>query len=953
MQSEIIEAQIERRRERALAELFKIRRSGAREVLTRFEVVSGSGRQYDVQIRSIEERANGCSCPDFLSNLLGTCKHVEAVLQRLRKRHGKRLIRMAAKERDRARVYLSGRREHEVRVTPANGRTGQLDGLLSRFFDDEGILIGDPVERFDLLIDEIGRLRGPARRGLVVEEEIQTELERARERQALQQKRDWFAREMRAGRRTLDVISTRLYPYQEEGILHLAMNERALLADDMGLGKTVQAIAAATLLKELKGIQRVLVVCPASLKHQWEREIRRFTSLSAQVIRNAADRRDLIYATPSFFTIVNYELLLRERDIFRRLAPDLIVLDEAQRIKNWRTKTAQAVKELESRYAFVLSGTPLENNLDELYSVLQFLDPRILGPLWRFNQEYFLLERRNSGSYKVVGHKNLQRLRDRIAPVVLRRTRDQVIDDLPDRIDNNYFVEMSRGQREPYEDFQSMVARLAATAKRRPLTPKEQKRLLMGLQKMRVLSDALYLHDPRISKKETETTAPKLPELRKILTELVVEGGRKAILFSSFEKMLDLVADRVLKPMKIGHQKLAGSVPTGRRPKLLERFRSDDDCRVLLSTDAGGVGLNLQEASAVINLDLPWNPAVLEQRIGRAHRLGQKNSVQVINLVTRYGIEERMLDLLAEKRDIFASIFDGASDIDELHFEKNRSLIARLDQLLQLSSPESDGADASGGAVKSESLVQAAAEGTAAAGGDGGAPEVASAALGQNGSLRKLALLLADRMGKQLLLVREWSRPEATHSGLLVVIEGETAPATDRIANELRELCQDAEPPPVHVFDRPGYASLIGLLGPALEQSAEEAWRSPSLPLVAAPAVEDGRRKRAETALNVADERIRLARLMAGNGFQSDAFSPLTEALDRTLEGLLRFHGADDSAGTDVASVEESLVAPGHVPRETGAQVAWVRSVTGAPELIEPALGAVEKLLTEARSQLG
>ncbi len=169
-------------------------------------------------------------------------------------------------------------------------------------------------------------------------------------------------------------------PFQEAGVMHLAFGRRALLADDMGLGKTVQAIAASALLKELRGLQRVLIICPASLKHQWSREIGRFTSLPVKIVEGGLMNRRQLYGDPALFTILNYEIVRRDIKEIERLRPDLIILDEAQRIKNWRTKTATTVKRLQSRYAFVLTGTPLENRLDELYSIFQFMDPRILGP---------------------------------------------------------------------------------------------------------------------------------------------------------------------------------------------------------------------------------------------------------------------------------------------------------------------------------------------------------------------------------------------------------------------------------------------------------------------------------------------------------------------------------------------------------------------------------------------
>ncbi|MBI3893528.1 MAG: DEAD/DEAH box helicase [Candidatus Wallbacteria bacterium] len=965
-----VQEQIQRRQERARLENFTIRPQGGGSVLGDYEVDSASGRSYRVTVRSVAEAASDCTCPDFRTNLLGTCKHVEAVLEHLRLRHRQKLDGLVARELARARIFLSGRRELEIRVTPASGWRGALGEVLGRFFDGEGVLLGDPAERLPLLQNELAMLAAAARRGLVVEAGIPAQIREAIEKRGILKRREWFLDEIRQGRRTLEVISAKLYPYQEEGILHLALTERAMLADDMGLGKTVQAIAAATLLRELRGVQRVLVVTPASLKHQWEREIKRFTSLSVHIIRGIAGRRELLYATPTFFTIVNYELLLREREVFQRLAPDLVILDEAQRIKNWRTKTAQAVKLLQSRYAFVLSGTPLENNLDELYSVMQFLDPRILGPLWRFNSEFYDLERRPSGHYKVLGARNLQELRSRLAPVVLRRTRDEVIQDLPDRIDNTFFVEMTPKQLAPYLDYLKTVSMLLRKTIRRALTPEETKQLFMCLQKMRVLCDGLALHDKKLKPAEAYETSPKLAELTNILQEQVLEAGRKAILFSSFEGMIDLVAEHVLKKMKIGYEKLAGSVPTDRRGALLERFREDEACRVLISTDAGGIGLNLQEASLVVNLDIPWNPAVLEQRIGRAHRLGQKRSVQVVNLISRGVLEERMLEGLENKRQLFASVFDGSSDLDELKFDRSGAFLTRLKAMLEPEAPlgqleetalalpaqetplllpaaalEVPGAEAAPlpAGQPSQPRTQTAAPDAAPA--EPAAPERAQ-------MLRALASGLADRLGGRLMLLREWVRPGEDRSGLLVVVLEDAAGASATVEAALAALWpQDAgEPPPVHLFDRAAYAALVGLLGPAVEEPRKEVWRSPALPRFL-QAVENQRAAQARKALDAAAERLRLARLLAANGFAADAFSPLGEALDRGLEGLLAVHSAADSPpATDLATLERCLVRPGHLKPEASARVAWVRGLGKSPDFIEPALAAVEELLQTARA---
>ncbi len=464
--------------------------------------------------------------------------------------------------------------------------------------------------------------------------------------------------------------------------MHLAFGGRTMLADDMGLGKTVQAIAAAALLKELRGIERVLVITPASLKHQWAREIRRFTSLPVTVVQDGQIARRQAYRENAFFTIVNYELVRRDLVELEQLRPSLIILDEAQRIKNWRAKTAIVVKQLKSRYAFVLTGTPLENRLDELYSIFQFLDPRILGPLWHFNDRFYDLEERADGSYKVIGYKNFAELRATVEPYSVRRTRDEVLKDLPERIDNNFFVEMTDPQWQAYDEYKEIVARLASIAKRRPLTPQEKDRLLKGLLKMRIICDALALHDKEIPPRDREKTAPKLRELEHILTDEIANNGHKALVFSQWSGMLALTTP-VVKRVGLGYVTLTGAVPSAKRGRLIERFFDDPDCRVFFSTDAGGVGLNLQAASLVVNLDLPWNPAVLEQRIGRAHRHGQLQPVHVVNLIAQGTIEERMLDTLAAKRNVFAGVFGTEEAPDKLSFrDTGQGLLKRLDDLL-------------------------------------------------------------------------------------------------------------------------------------------------------------------------------------------------------------------------------------------------------------------------------
>lgn len=267
-------------------------------------------------------------------------------------------------------------------------------------------------------------------------------------------------------------------------MLHLAFGERALLADEMGLGKTVQAIAACELLARRKGIARVLVVCPASVKAEWEEQIARFTSRASRFVAGPRVQRLAAYGeAPPFFTIVNYVQVVGDADeINRLLKPDVVILDEAQRIKNWQTKTARQVKSLRSPYAFVLTGTPVENRIDEVYSIVQYLDPEILGPLFRFNRDFYRLDERG----RPVDYQNLAELHRRLGPVMLRRRKADVEAQLPGRTGKTYFVPMAEEQKLRYEDYRLPAQRLASIAQKRPLTREEFDRLQQLLACMRM-----------------------------------------------------------------------------------------------------------------------------------------------------------------------------------------------------------------------------------------------------------------------------------------------------------------------------------------------------------------------------------------------------------------------------------------------------------------------------------
>ena len=368
------------------------------------------------------------------------------------------------------------------------------------------------------------------------------------------------------------------------------------------------------------------------------------------MIHGLRARRETQYREEAFCKIVHYETLARDADLIAAWAPDLVIADEAQRIKNWNTIAARALKRIASPYAMVLTGTPLENRLEELISIVQFVDQHRLGPTWRLLDEHQL--RDDAG--RVIGYRALDRIGQTLGPVMLRRRKAEVLTQLPERVDNRIFVPLTPQQRVYHDENGAIVTRIVSRWRKTGyLSDTDQRRMHCALQNMRMACNSTFLLDH-----ETDH-GNKVGELMTLLDELLEDPSAKAVVFSQWLGTHELIVRR-LAQRAWGHVLFSGSVPGDKRGALVEQFHDDPDCRLFLSTDAGGVGLNLQHAAAVVvNMDVPWNPAVLEQRIGRVHRMGQSRGVQVINFVGQGSIEEGMLSVLAFKKSLFAGVLDG------------------------------------------------------------------------------------------------------------------------------------------------------------------------------------------------------------------------------------------------------------------------------------------------------
>ncbi len=676
------------------------RRKGARSVQ----------RPYATALASLQPIAGSCDCPDFVRSSLGLCKHLLVVLD--------------AVCRDRAADVAPPKRVRSVKTprptltwSPSLALLGPLDratglrldlpesasdvplAIRRCFFPPAHVRAGllqprrldglrGRVALFEALREAIGGPRAvldatPAATRIVAEEH-----ERASRRARCAVNAPRAARELAS-------LERKLYPYQRAGVMRLLEEGRLLLADDMGLGKTTQAIAACHALFRSGRVKKGVVIAPASLKPQWLREWQETTRVPIRLVEGPPEARARIYREHrSGFLVIGYEQLLRDLAHVQQLGPEMVVVDEAQRIKNYATKSAAHVKALTPEYRLVLTGTPMENRLEELASILDWVDDVALSPKWRLVPWHTRSD--GDAAAGMSGARNLETLRARIGGCTLRRLRRDVLGELPSRTDTRVPIEMTEQQRDAHDELSHPIAMLASKAKSRPLTQPEFLRLMSLLTQQRIISNGLALQRfdeiwPTCTRSRPDAAlleglfAPKLSELRRLISDLVIEQERKVVVFSQWRRMLRLAEWSVRDLLATEGSRavfFTGAESTAQRTRAIVEFHDDPNVRVMFLSDAGGVGLNLQRAaSACINLEMPWNPAVLEQRIGRIHRLGQELPIDVYNLVSEYGIESRISTVVGMKQALFSGVFDGTTN--EVSFESAGTFASRIEKLVE------------------------------------------------------------------------------------------------------------------------------------------------------------------------------------------------------------------------------------------------------------------------------
>lgn len=495
-----------------------------------------------------------------------------------------------------------------------------------------------------------------------------------------------------------------LYPFQKVGATYLEQAKKALLAFDMGLGKTIIAISASAKLMNDGKVTKPLIICPSSLKYNWAIELAKFTDFSYTVIEGDAKARKKRYHNSSDFTIVNYDLLRHDITEINKIEWDLVIADEIQRAKNYTTAISRNIRTIQPEYIFGLTGTPIENEIMDLFTIMRFINPAMLGSNGMYFKERYCVTDSYGGirSYRDDRHHEIDR---KTSFFMIRRKKRDVLDDLPEKIVKFYHVTLSAQERAIYNEHKNQVRQTFGDVDlSQTVGDNTSASILTQVVYLREICDSINLVEP-----QEEIVSSKLDELKNILSDIPTEN--KIVIFTEYERMAQIIENNVPyrsvhlhggvknecrlekeleKDIKKQNKDLEGrdldlkiheakqgseckNCPyfkddnlCNTRKKIISKFNDEPDIRLFISTNAGKEGLNLQVAPVVINYDMSFNPAVNEQRIARIDRIGQKSDkILVINLICHDTIEEKILRILEDKQALFDKVIDKVDKNDK------------------------------------------------------------------------------------------------------------------------------------------------------------------------------------------------------------------------------------------------------------------------------------------------
>lgn len=471
----------------------------------------------------------------------------------------------------------------------------------------------------------------------------------------------------------LDELKLPPFPYQKIGISFLVHQKKGIVGDVMGLGKSITAIGAAHILHRQGHVNKVLVICPASLKYQWADEVTKFTDYSTIVIDGTTKKREKQYQKyideDIMYCLANYELVRNDLEKLKQLNFDVIIIDEAHRIKNRNSQTYKALIELNAPYKFALTGTPMQNRPEEIHALMSWVDKNALGGITKFRERHVVTGTKFGRRFVPLGAKRLGEIRRNIAPFMIRRTKEEVAPELPPLIDSQYYVDMTKEQREMIESVTDQIQDLSLELqqffdKNPDATTHPRQNEVMGYLGMLIsISDhpkLLSLSDSERAQRigrpgRKAVTSPKLEALIELSEEQIANGTRKIVVFTQFARMKHLIDERLR--LYFGDSAVSAGIEGSMKPldrqKAINDFKFNKDVIFFVCTDAANYGVNLNWAGALFNYDLPWNPSIRAQRNGRIHRIdGQLERYNIIDLITNDSIDEIIWSVIQKKEKL-------------------------------------------------------------------------------------------------------------------------------------------------------------------------------------------------------------------------------------------------------------------------------------------------------------
>ncbi|MCF8366386.1 MAG: DEAD/DEAH box helicase [Bacteroidales bacterium] len=588
------------------------------------------GISYKLTFRDIDRKHGYCSCPDYKTNKLGTCKHLIFAFDKFFKENKAEEISLP--KYPFIEVFLNPFRDYKISWFYPEKILGEVAELFYRYFGNKKFIEDAEAENLLGFFNNLDR-----HKQILVRPEVYEKVEKISEINTLKR----IEKEKKIN---YSSIKTKLLEFQKEGVEFSTFKKGSIIADELGLGNMLQAVAAAMAKKEIFGFSRTLIICPATLKMHWKKEIETASGESVKILEGNAGERAKSYTDGNeFFKIISYETLMRDKDIVGSFPVDLLILDEAQRIRNYASRTYSVIKSIPHKHALVLTGTPIETELIDLYSIVLFVDPDLLSPLWEFSYQHCYFDAQSTNS--IVGYYNLGELKEKLSRVLIRRERQEVIKQLPNISQIVVPVKLSAYQKKLHIRYAREVLSLYNG---KIISSFDMQKSLLLIRKMRMLTNSTFLVD------DTTNISPKLDELKHILSYKlhIKKNLRKVVIYTEWDKMVNIIS-RMLRINKINFVEATEKMDATEQIKLFKNFAENEDCRIFLCTDKTAPNINLSIVDTVINMEPPQNNKQKNLRLGSIEALGKRqNNLTIINLIAENSVEAKMADGLQFEDDL-------------------------------------------------------------------------------------------------------------------------------------------------------------------------------------------------------------------------------------------------------------------------------------------------------------